>query len=133
MSVQRYLPIFEEDKRILLGLLDLGANVEFDGTETEYELDVPPGGDGNIVIRRIDPPTAVTGKVNPWFMAAIFTREQVYLKAHRGYEQFIDIKDVSPGIQWSSGSGLATYLTYFKGLALQGLENKNGFGQNVIS
>jgi hypothetical protein len=40
---------------------------------------------------------------------------------------------VGPGIQWSSGSGLATYLTYFKGLALQGLENENGFGLNVVT
>lgn len=128
MSIQRYLPIVEEGKtNRILGLIDLADNVTFDGTEVEYELTTEPGGNQDLVITKIEVPESTQPR-NPWYMAAVFTHQQVYEEAHRNLTVFIPIEDVAPEWTWSSGSGLAHVRRGDDGVIIRGLSKENGFG-----
>jgi hypothetical protein len=126
-QLQRYLPIVESGKESkILGLIDLGSNVSFDGTETtraytnSADVSVP------ITLLKYVPTPSLTRQQNPWFMVAVFSHDDVYKKAYLSYA-FVPIKNVMPAAQWSSGSGLANLLVTFDGLILRGLSQPDGF------
>lgn len=125
-STQRYLPIVEEGKtNHILGLIDVGSNVVYDGDELTQEI-TEPGGAQNLNLVKIEPPQSTVPR-NPWYMAAVFTHQQILDGAHKNLVAYVSVDDVAPATFWSSGSGLAHVRRHEDGVLLRGLSNENGF------
>lgn len=125
-SYQRYLPIIEDGKpNNILGMIDMSANVAYEGNETQQAI-TTPGGVLNVSLQKIVPQPSTLRQQNPWYMAAKFSHADVYNKAYMGFP-FVPIDDVMPGSQWSSASGKANVFTSQDGLLLYALSNEEGF------
>lgn len=129
-SIQRYLPILEASKpNVLLGLVDLGANVVFQGDETSLTFSTA-GGDADLTLLKVTPVKSEILAANPWFMAAAFSHEDVLNKAYMSFG-YVPLKDVMSATTWSSGSGLANVLRHTEGLAIRGISEKDGYGVSL--
>lgn len=126
-QLQRYLPVVEIGyENNILGLIDLGSNQTFQGTETSYNFTTPAGVQLTLTLEQWVPTPSTIHPQNPWFMVAAFDHTDIYNKAYYAFN-FVEINSVLPSAQWSSGSGLANVLVTFDGLILRGLSQFNGF------
>lgn len=113
--ILHYLLVVQTGKLSQLqGLLKLPQPVDFSGAETSYEREFP----NNVQVTT--PLMKYTLSSGAWTMAAVFSKEQLLNKEHTGPD-FVSIADAGPGIDWTSGSGLANHLRYVDGLALKSI------------
>lgn len=122
---QFYIPLMEMESKRVLGLLNLGSNVEFTGQETEYEL----GSGITVQLTKVEPTKYLTHKFNKEFMAVMFTRTQVREGAHRGFPEFIGVLDALPSDSISVSSGVGTQFRHYNGPIIDGLEGNFAVGE----
>lgn len=113
--ILHYLLVVQSGKLSQLqGLLKLPHPLDFSGNESSYEREFPNS------VRVTTPLMKYTLSSGAWTMAAVFSKEQLLNKEHTGPD-FVSIADAGPGIEWTSGSGLANNLRYVDGLALKSI------------
>ena len=127
MAYQKYIPILELESHRVMGLLDLGSNVEFTGEEISHTL---LSGISVTIMKyvpqsRVDP----RAKVNPWYMAAPFSRSDVRANAHKGYPEFIEIQDAKPAQTMSATSGIGYQTSIYNGPFVDGIEGNFAAGR----
>lgn len=124
MKPQHFLPCYDLQTKKILGVLTLTGNVQFVGDETTYAL--PSGKVCNV--QRIVPEPSIHRAQNPDYMAAIFTRYEVKLEAHRGFPEFLALSDlpggnIMPNTWWNSPGGIPNLLHHDDGVVLKGLKD----------
>lgn len=119
---QRYLLVIQADKPShILGLFDLGKVFSFVGDETVLTVDFASGASVTYDLR------AVYLSGGNQCMAMVFEREAILTNQHK-VQGFYPVSAAGPGIDWTSGSGLANNLRYVDGLLLAGLSNPTKLG-----
>jgi hypothetical protein len=123
-STQHYLPIIDPATKKVLGLYNLGENIEFSGLEEVYDL-----GDAVVNIVMWKPRPSLIRKVNTEFMAAVFTREEIRMGVHRGSARFVPLSDVYPSTEQGSSQALGNWIRQYNGPVLTGLSDTFAVGE----
>lgn len=126
MAFQKFVPIMELETRRVLGLLDLGSNIEFTGAEASYIL---PSGITIPLVKHV-PEASTIRKGNPWFMAAPFSRSDVRAGLHKGFPEFIPLEDVSPSQTFTVSSGIGYQQRNYNGPVIDGIEGNFAAGRD---
>ena len=120
---QQYLPIYNPETKIIRGMFNLGANVDFVGNETGYDL-----GDAEVAIQEIIPTPSLIRQVSPGYMAAVFTREEFRLMQHRCSSKFTEVNDNLPAYGNRSTGALNNIRDIYDGPIVTGLADTFGVG-----
>jgi hypothetical protein len=120
---QQYLPIYNPETKIIMGMFNLGANVDFVGDEETYDL-----GDAEVAVQLVTPTPSLIRKVNPAYMAAVFTREEFRLMQHRCSSKFTEVNDNLPAYGNRSTGALNNIRDNYDGAIVAGLAESFGVG-----
>jgi hypothetical protein len=118
-SRQTILPIIRQDTGEILGAYNLGAFVNFNGTETTHTL--PSTKVVNISKWTTSNPDP---NVNPWFMAVLVDRAAQVSESYTGHAEFVSDSELAPFNQWSSPNGAPNLLASLPGTMLDTLSRK---------
>lgn len=130
-KVQGILPVYDPLTKRILGAYNLPAAKNFEGNETTHCTAFPatPSATNTVPVQKITPPTHIQNqqeRFNDWFMAAVFTAQQVKDKAYEGFPNFARIEDMQPDARWRGPESNPGQLNYYNGPLLTGL--LEGFG-----
>jgi hypothetical protein len=129
---QGFIPIYDELRKKILGVYRLPYSHTFTGEETgNFNIDYPsPDSSANLVpIKKITPTQMNIGrKQNDWYMAAVFSYEQIRLEAYKGYKNFHPVQDCLPGLEWVCCHSHPNQAREFDGVILRGLSEDFGSG-----
>lgn len=125
MSFQQYIPLVELESHRVMGLLNLGANAEFDGTETSHTL---PSG-VVVALMKYVPQKRLAHEANPWYMAVGFSRSDIRANMHKGFPEYVPMGDVLPAETITTASGIGHQVKMYKGPMVDGIEGNFAAGR----
>lgn len=125
MKTQGILPIYDPRRKQMLGIFLLPYSKTFTGDETQHNISFPdPSGPTNLVpVQKISLQGFSSNrqvKHNDWFMAAVFSYDEIRLQMYRGYANFYSLDDVAPRNEWVCCHSHSGQLREYLGPLLRG-------------
>jgi hypothetical protein len=124
--LQGLLPIYETRTKRILGVYVLPYAKTFVGNETSHNVNFPAASTSanTVPVQKIEP---VQMDINndrrqqDWFMAAVFTHEQIRLGVHTSYPNYRSINEYNNLKRWSAPSSHPNRFVETIGAVLKGL------------
>lgn len=125
-KIQGILPVYDPLRKKILGAYLLPRSKTFTGSETQQNIDKPNAdGPTNLVpVQQVFPnmqPINGTRKETDWFMAAVFTADQISSGYYKQFKNFQTIADMAPDLD-ITGAATGYQYRFTKGALVTGLE-----------
>lgn len=134
---QGRLPAINPRTGKILGIYTLRYEYDFIGTETTFNLtseEDANSGFNMVNVQKIMPNTATNApgkRVSDWYMAAVFTDEEIRNGVYREKEGFASVNEAAPSDFVSSPAGSANHRRHQDGAIMQGLAGSYATGVGI--
>lgn len=132
-KVQGTLPIYDYATKRILGSYNLPYAKTFEGDEETHCVDFPntPDDSNTVAVAKIlseNTPINGSRRNNDWYMAAVFSAEDIRIRAYRGIKNFVDLKGTLPSFGWQGATSNPNQFNDFNGVLIEGLEKSFSTG-----